>query len=53
MKRLRIIPGRWHRRRSLSLNCQLSFGNKHQRLIQVLFSTTGGGGPPIRFYYVS
>jgi hypothetical protein len=46
MKRLRIIPGRWQRRRSLSLHCHLCSTNDTLRLIQVLFSSTGGGGPP-------
>jgi hypothetical protein len=48
MKHLRIIPGRWQRRRSIASRCRLCSANKHQRLIQVLFSTTGGGGPPTR-----
>jgi hypothetical protein len=46
MKRLRIIPGRWHRSRSVSLGCRLNTPNARWRLIQVLFSSTGGGGPP-------
>jgi hypothetical protein len=50
MKRLRIIPGRWQRRRSLSLHCHLCSTNDTLRLIQVLFSTAGGGGPPTQFF---
>lgn len=46
MKPLRIIPGRWHRRLAHLRNCQLHSQNKQSRLIQLLFSTTGGGGPP-------
>jgi hypothetical protein len=49
MKPLRIIPGRWHRRLAKSARCRLCSVNKHSRLIQVLFSTTGGGGPPALF----
>jgi hypothetical protein len=50
MKRLRIIPGRWQRRRSHSLHCHLCSTNDTLRLIQVLFSSTGGGGPPVTFF---
>jgi hypothetical protein len=51
MKRLRIIPGRWHRRLALSLHCRLCSTNDRWRLIQVLFSSTGGGGPPAPSLY--
>jgi hypothetical protein len=47
MNRLRIIPGRWHRRLAKSLRVTRSSGIDELRMIQVLFSTTGGGGPPI------
>jgi hypothetical protein len=45
MKHLRIIPGRWHRRLRAAWNCNLT-RNSEARLIQTLFSTAGGGGPP-------
>jgi hypothetical protein len=46
MKHVRIIPWRWYRRRSISSHCRLCSTNARWRLIQVLFSSTGGGGPP-------
>jgi hypothetical protein len=48
MKRMRIIPGRWHRRVAHWRHCRLHSRDKQSRLIQLLFSTTGGGGPPAR-----
>jgi hypothetical protein len=46
MKRLHIIPARWHRRRAKSQHSQWCSLNRRWRQIQVLFSSTGGGGPP-------
>jgi hypothetical protein len=47
MNRLRIIPGRWHQRLAKSLRVTRSSTSHELRMIRVLFSTTGGGGPPI------
>jgi hypothetical protein len=46
MNRLQIIPARWHSRQATALHCKLCSGRSEWRLIQVLFSSTGGGGPP-------
>jgi hypothetical protein len=46
MKRLRIIPGQWRRGRGLASHGKLCASSAERRLIQVLFSTAGGGGPP-------
>jgi hypothetical protein len=46
MTRLRITPRRWYQILSRSLQCRLSSSNDRWRLIQVLFSSTGGGGTP-------
>lgn len=43
----RIIPGRWYCRHSRALNYSLRRSCSELRLIQTLFSTTGGGGPPV------
>lgn len=46
IKRLQIIPARWHRRRAIASSCMLGCLRSEWRLIQVLFSSNGGGGPP-------
>jgi hypothetical protein len=45
----RIIPGRWHRRREIALHRALSVTADEVSLVRLLYSTAGGGGPPVRF----
>jgi hypothetical protein len=44
---LRIIPGRWHSRRTEAWNSHFCAINHELCLIQLLLSSTGGGGPPL------
>jgi hypothetical protein len=47
MARMRIIAGRWYSQRREAWNAYFCAVNRELRLIQLLLSSTGGGGPPL------
>ena len=52
MRHLRIIPGRWHRRWAEAWKSRFCAVDRKLRLIQLLLSSTGGGGPPRPVLYI-